>query len=36
MDLFHLLMYSLVDSSMCPDWGLNPATLAYRDDALTN
>ena len=30
--LFHLLMYSLVDSCMCPDWGLNP----QQDDALTN
>ena len=30
--LFHLLMYSLVDSCMFPDWGLNP----QQDDALTN
>ena len=22
--LFHLFMHSLVDSWMCPDWGLNP------------
>ena len=22
--LFHLFMYSLVDSCMCPDWGSNP------------
>ena len=22
--LLHLLMHSLVDSCMCPDWGLNP------------
>ena len=25
--LFHLLMYSLVDSCMCPDQGLNPQPL---------
>ena len=34
--LFHLLMHSLVDSYRCPDWKLNPASLAYQDDGPTN
>ena len=28
-------MHSLADSSLCPDGGVEPATLAYGDDALT-
>ena len=28
--VFHLSIYSLVDSCMCPDQGIKPATLAYR------
>lgn len=36
--LFHLFMYSLVDSCMCLHaWlGIEPITLAYRPNALTN
>ena len=33
--LFHLFMHSLVDSCMCHDQGIQPATLADEDDALT-
>ena len=32
--LFHLFMHSLVASCMCPE--VEPATLVYLDDALTN
>ena len=32
--LFHIFIHSLVDSCECPDWGLNPTILAYRDDTL--
>ena len=34
--LFHLLMHSSVDSYMCPDRGIKPATLVYRDHTLNN
>ena len=34
--LFHLFMHSLVDSYMCPDLGIEPTTLEYWDDALTD
>ena len=31
--LFHLVIHSLVDSRMCPDWGLNPQPgWVYQDD----
>ena len=29
-------MHSLADSTLCPDGDVEPATLAYGDDALTN
>lgn len=31
-----LFMHSLVDSWMCPDWGLNPQPWRIEEDALTN
>ena len=34
--LFHFLMHLLIDSSVHPDWGSNPATLVYRDNTPTN
>ena len=34
--LLHPFMHSLVDSCMCPNWGIEPTTLAYQDNALTN
>ena len=36
INLFHLFIHSLVNSYMCPNWGIKPTTLAYWDDALTN
>ena len=33
---FHLLMHSLVDSCMCPDWGSNPQPWCIGDNILTN
>ena len=34
--LSQLLMHSLLDSYICPDWGSSPQPLAYQDNALTN
>ena len=33
---FYLLMHSLADACLCPGGGIEPTTLACRDDALTN
>ena len=33
--LFHLFMNSLVDSGICPGWGLNPQPWHISDDAPT-